>query len=78
MFKSYEFSLEVWPGVVRVHQGEDTEFAQVIELSPSQIELFCEALRAVAKDAKELGDEFDKREAEIRTAKALKNASRGE
>lgn len=77
MYKSYEFSIEVWPGVIRIHQGYDTEDSQTIELDPSQVDGFCENLKRLAIEAKELGDEFDRHEAEIRAQKAAKKALEG-
>lgn len=76
MYKSYEFAIEVWPGSVRIHQGEDTDCAQVIELDHAQVEFFCEALKKLAIEAKELGLELERKEAEIRTKKAIAEAVR--
>lgn len=70
MYKSYEFSIEVWPGTVRIHQGYETEDSQTIELDPSQVESFYEVLKAAASEAKSLGDELEVRERELRLAKA--------
>ncbi len=76
MYKSYEFSIEVWPGVVRIHQGYETEDSQTIELDPSQVEGFCENLKRLALEAKELGDEFESKEAEVRIQKSLQKSLR--
>lgn len=70
MYKSYEFSIEVWPGTVRIHQGYETEDRQTIELDPSQVESFYEALKSAASEAKSLGDEFEVLERELRFARA--------
>lgn len=74
MYKSYEFSIEVWPGVIRIHQGYDTEDSQTVELDPSQVEDFCENLKKLALEAKDLGDELEQKEREIRMQKAIKKA----
>lgn len=74
MYKSYEFSIEVWPGVVRVHQGYETEDSQTIELDPSQVEGFCENLKRLAQEAKDLGDEFHQKETENRIKKSIQGA----
>lgn len=77
MYKSFEFGIEVWPGSVRIHQGEDTDCAQVIELDHAQVELFCEALKRLAIEARDLGLELERKETEIRVQKAAAKASRG-
>lgn len=72
MYKSYEFSIEIWPGVVRVHQAYDTEDSQTIELDPSQIDGFCENLKRLSVEARELGEEFAKAEPEMRAKKSVR------
>lgn len=71
MYKSYEFSIEVWPGVLRIHQGYETEDIQTIELDPSQVEDFCKNLTRLGNEAKALGDEMEVAEKQIRIQKAL-------
>lgn len=74
MYKSYEFSIEVWPGVVRIHQGYETDDWGTVELDPSQVDGFCETLKKLAKEAKDLGEEFDRYETEVRVQKAAKKS----
>lgn len=71
MYKSYEFSIEVWPGVLRIHQGYETEDSQTIELDPSQVEDFCKNLTRLGNEAKDLGDELEEREKQIQLQKAI-------
>lgn len=70
MYKSYEFCIEVWPDTIRIHQGYETEYSQIIELDSSQIESFCIALKAAVPEAKALGKELEDREAQSRVFKS--------
>lgn len=76
MINFNEFSLQVWPGVVRIHQGYDAEEQQTIELTVRQIKSFIEALTTASDDATLLGLEVEKMERENRTKKALKAATK--
>lgn len=67
MYKSAEFSIDVWPGVVRIHQAWETEDSQTIEIYPSQVEAFILALREVSIEAQKLGDEFEQNEQLLRS-----------
>lgn len=61
MYRSKEFMLEVWPGEVRIHQGDD-EYESIIELSAEQVGSFCARLMEAAREARDLGEEFRKKE----------------
>lgn len=74
MHQSYEFRIEVWPGEVRIHQCYETEGQQTIELNHSQVDSFCETLKKLAQEAKDLGAQFEEKEAEFRLKKALNKA----
>ena len=76
MINFNEFSLQVWPGVVRIHQGYETEEQQTIELTVHQMKSFIAALTAASDDATLLGLEEEKMELEHRTKKALKAATK--
>lgn len=70
MIRFNEVSLEFWPGVVRIHQGYETEDHQTIELTVDQMESFILALETASKDAELLGIEFQERERSKSTEKA--------
>lgn len=76
MINFNEFSLQVWPGVVRIHQGYETEEQQTIELTVHQMKSFIEALTAASDDATLLGLEVEKMGREKRTEKALMAATK--
>jgi hypothetical protein len=71
MHRSFEYSIEVWPGTVRIHHRHDEEEGQTIELSPEQIPEFCRVLQEKAAEAKELGLEFEQRDREAALRKSL-------
>lgn len=59
MYRSFEYSIEAWPGTVRIHCGHETEDQQTIELSPEQVPAFIVALQEQCEQAVELGKRED-------------------
>lgn len=58
MHRSNEFSIEVWPGVIRLHQNYEAEDWSTIELAAEQVADLCKRMIALAEEAKELGNLF--------------------
>lgn len=71
MYKSSAFQIEIWPDVVRIHQGYETEDQQTIELDAEQIPAFCQLLQERAKEALALGAEMEAYEQTLRINKAI-------
>jgi len=72
MINFNEFSLEVWPGVVCIHQ----DGTETIELTVHQMKSFIEALTAASHEATLVGLEAEKMEREHRARKALMAATK--
>lgn len=72
MHHSLEYSIEAWPGIVRIHSGYETKNQQTIELSPEQVPEFIRVLNEQAGAAVELGN----REEEYRREMAVQRAGR--
>lgn len=58
-YHANEFTLEVWPGVVRIHQRFEEEGRQTIEITSDQVESFCDVLKRKAEEAAALRVEFE-------------------
>lgn len=73
MYKANEFSVDIWPDVVRIHQSYEEEGMQTIEITADQVGDFCAVLKRKAEEATALGREFAQQEQRIRIQKSLRS-----
>lgn len=77
MHRSFDYSIEAWPGLVRIHCRYDTVAQQTIELSPEQVPAFIRALKEQAKAAVDLGEREEEHQRAASSGRAFESHFKG-